>query len=116
MTGTSDVARAQAQRRQVDADATGLRIQIEMAVVTAHEGLLRRQDAAARYRRTATETAEALARIGRVAYQEGELTILELLDAERQALEAELTALELSARARLARIELDRAVGAEVQP
>jgi outer membrane protein TolC len=44
------------------------------------------------------------------------LGILELLDAERQALDARLRLLELAAAARRAAIDLDRVVGVEFRP
>ena len=69
-----------------------------------------------RYQESAAAIAEPLAEIGRVGYEEGELSILELLDAERQALDARLQVLELAAAARRAAIELERAIGQEFRP
>ena len=57
-----------------------------------------------------------LAASGRAAYEEGEYGILELLDAHRVTLGARLRLLELSAAARRAAIELDRAIGRETTP
>ena len=74
------------------------------------------QERAARYRQSAAEIAEPLAKIGRVAYEEGELGILELLDSDRQALDARLRILDLAAAARRAAIDLDRAIGREFRP
>lgn len=54
-----------------------------------------------------------LSRIAEAAYRAGEGGILELLDAYRAELEAELAALDLEMRARLARIELDAFMGVE---
>jgi outer membrane protein TolC len=48
-----------------------------------------------------------------VGYEEGELGILELLDATRQAVDARLRSLEAAALARRAAIDLDRAIGRE---
>ena len=48
--------------------------------------------------------------------EEGELSILELLDADRQALDARLRILDLAAAARRAAIELDQAIGREFRP
>ena len=101
---------------RAEAEAASLRLRIEADVRTAHAALALRDEQANRYRQSVAETAEPLAEIGRIGYQEGELSILELLDAERQALEARLAALDLSALARKAAIELDRIVGAEVRP
>jgi outer membrane protein, heavy metal efflux system len=57
--------------------------------------------------------ASALSRIAETAYRAGESGILELLDAYRTELDAELAALDLELRARLARIELDALSGAK---
>jgi len=57
-----------------------------------------------------------LLRISQAAYQEGEQNILQLLDAYRIALQSNVRALELQSEARIADIELDRAVGEGVMP
>ena len=67
--------------------------------------------AAANYRRSALASSPELLRIAEAAYQGGESSLLELLDAYRGALEAETTALELEQRAREARIEYDLLTG-----
>lgn len=54
-----------------------------------------------------------LSRTAEAAYRAGEGGILELLDAYRAELDAELAALDLELRARLARIELDTFSGAD---
>jgi cobalt-zinc-cadmium efflux system outer membrane protein len=54
---------------------------------------------------------DALVTAAQAAYAGGELTLLELLDAERGVSEDELRALELAQLAREARIELDRLLG-----
>lgn len=87
-------------RSRAEADLRGLYRQVERLVV-----------AAANYRhRTVSESAELL-RIAEAAYQGGESTLLELLDAHRGALEAELTALNLEWKARETRIEYDLLTG-----
>ena len=59
---------------------------------------------------------QRLADIAQLAYQEGELGILELLDAYRVGLFSRLRSVELLGAARKAEIELDRAAGQEVIP
>ena len=54
-----------------------------------------------------------LSRTAETAYRAGEGGILELLDAYRSELDAELAALDLELRARLARIELDAFSGVD---
>ena len=55
-------------------------------------------------------------RITRVAYQEGEIGILELLDSLRVNRAASLRLLDLEAQVKEAWIELERVVGEEVRP
>lgn len=114
--GQAAVALADARRAQAEAEAESWRTRIEADVRAAHAALAIQQERAARYRRAAADLAEPLAEIGRIAYQEGELGILELLDAERQALDARLRITDLAAAARRAAIELDRAIGREFRP
>jgi outer membrane protein, heavy metal efflux system len=114
--GQSAVALATARAAQADAERTFLRVRIETEVRAAHLTLTMEQARAARYRESIVDTAEPLAAIARLAYEEGELGILELLDANRQVAEARLRDLELAAAARLAAIELDRVTGFEVTP
>jgi cobalt-zinc-cadmium efflux system outer membrane protein len=55
-----------------------------------------------------------LEQIARAAYQEGEIGILELLDAYRVSLQSRLRSLDLASAARQAEIELERVVGEPV--
>jgi Outer membrane protein len=68
-------------------------------------------DAARRFREQAVEPSPTLVRIAEAAYQGGQTSILELLDAHRSALEAELQALDLEMSAQHTHIELDRVTG-----
>lgn len=108
------LATAQKTRAELESDSWRMRIEAEVralhTLVTAH------RERAARYRESATEIAESLAATGRVGYEEGELGILELLDAERQALDTRLRILDMTAAARHAAIDLDRAIGLEWRP
>ena len=114
--GQAAVALANARKAQAEAEAETWRGRIEAEVRAAHTALRIHQDRAARYRQSAADIAEPLAKIGRVAYEEGELGILELLDSDRQALDARLRILDLAAAARRAAIELDRVIGWEFRP
>lgn len=114
--GQAGAALASAQRAQAEAEAETWRVRIEAEVRAAYTALAIQQRQAASYRQSAAEIAEPLAKIGRVAYEEGELGILELLDSDRQALDARLRILDLAAAARRAAIELDRAIGREFRP
>lgn len=67
--------------------------------------------AARLFREQALPTSGRLTATAEAAYQAGEIGILELLDAYRTALDAELEAADLEERAREAEIELARALG-----
>jgi len=67
--------------------------------------------AARRFREEAIPRSADLVRTAEIAYEEGEVEVLELLDAHRGTLEAEIEALGLETSARRARIELDRVTG-----
>jgi outer membrane protein TolC len=59
---------------------------------------------------------DELTQIAEVAYREGEVGILELLDAVRSASRARMRSIELKLDARLAQIALERAVGDVLWP
>jgi outer membrane protein TolC len=114
--GQSAAALAVAQAARATAETAFLRLRVETEVRARHAVLALQEQRAARYRQSVADAAEPLAAIARVAYEEGELGILELLDAGRQLLDARLRLLELAAVTRLAAIELDRAIGVEITP
>lgn len=114
--GQTATALATAQKERAQAEAEAWRLQIEAEVRAAYNVARIQQERVVRYEESITAIAEPLANIGRVGYEEGELGILELLDAERQALDARLRLLELAAAARRAAIDLDRVVGVEFRP
>ena len=87
-------------RQQAEGELVGLHRQLTQLIATAE-----------RYRSDAVAPSAELVRIGEAAYRAGESTLLELLDAYKGALEAELTALDLEWKAREARIELDQLTG-----
>jgi outer membrane protein TolC len=91
-------------------------VRIDAEIRAAHAALVVQQEHAARYRSATGETIESLLQIARVGYEEGELGILELLDAARLAVDGRLRLLELGAAVRRAAIELDRVVGMEIKP
>ncbi len=114
--GRYEAARARAASGEASARADIL----ERAIRAEVESAFARQEAA---RRTAgrfgdpvVRRAGELRRIARLAYDEGEMGILELLDAFRTSLGMEMQSLEVRHEARRERIELDRVLGREVQP
>lgn len=114
--GQSQVARAEAAQARLGAarDVLGARITSEVRV--AHVAASRYHALADRYRADSLEAADELLVIAGTAYEEGEYGILELLDAHRVVLGARLRLLHLSATARKAGINLDRAVGGKTLP
>lgn len=61
------------------------------------------------FRREAVAASARLAEIARAAYRGGELGVLELLDAQRSLLDAQIQALEIELAARMAMLELESA-------
>jgi multidrug efflux system outer membrane protein len=114
--GQAATALATAQKTRAQAETDAWRLQIEADVRAAYNVARIQHDRVTRYQESVAAIAEPLAEIGRVGYEDGELSILELLDAQRQALDARLQLLELAAGARRARIELDRVIGQEFRP
>jgi cobalt-zinc-cadmium efflux system outer membrane protein len=111
--GQFAAAQARAQGDRAAAEAAALRRHVALDVRTAHTSLQRGLERLDAYGRAVEDTSDPLVATVRVAYEEGELGILELLDASQQALEARLRLLDLAAAARRARIELDRVTGRE---
>ena len=114
--GQAQVARAEAARARMDAERQALGTRIESEVRAAHAAASRYRALADRYRAGSVERATELASIATAAYEEGEYGILELLDAHRVRLSTELRLLQLSAAARRAAVDLDRAIGGETTP
>jgi cobalt-zinc-cadmium efflux system outer membrane protein len=103
--------RSAAQAMAARAELGLARQQAEGELLGMHRQATQLAAAAARYRSEAVAPSAELLRIAENAYQAGEAGVLELLDAYKGALEAELTALDLEAKARMARIELDQLTG-----
>ena len=111
--------RGQAAQKRASAEASVTRAEhalrldrwdAELRGVWAQANALRR--AALLIGDESRNSARDLSRIAEAAYRGGESTLLELLDAYRNELEGQATALELALAARLARIELDLLSGA----
>ena len=110
--------RQQAAQQRAAAEGLQARAAYQLALSRAEAELrgLHRQAEALRatamdYRARAVSATPELLRIAEAAYQGGESSLLELLDAYRSALAAETTALDLEKRARDARIEYDLLTG-----
>ena len=111
--------RRRARRRPGPAsrpNAASLAARIAAEVHAASAAAAGARELADRYRDDSVARAAELVAIATAGYEEGEFGILELLDAHRVSLSAELRSLDLSASARRAAIELDRAMGREMTP
>lgn len=112
--GRYEVARYQAEQEQVMARAALLVRQIRAEIQRAYDVLTIRREALAAYQRELESSGVELTRITRVAYEEGEVGILELLDSLRVNRLASLRLLDLQEGVREAFIELERVLGAEL--
>src|SRR5688500_6241632 len=113
-TGRREAARWLAEQDRVDAERAFVAQSISAQVTAASDVASLRQDAARALDTGAS--ADDLARIAEIAYTEGELRILELLDAYRTAARARIRAIDIRLAARLAQIALERAVGDTLWP
>ncbi len=95
---------------------SALERQILAEVRSSHETLRLNRQMARDYRAQSEQRVQELAAIAEVAYREGELGILDLLETRRVAHRARLQQLELDAAAKLAEVEFDRSVAKELLP
>jgi cobalt-zinc-cadmium efflux system outer membrane protein len=114
--GQYEVARYRAEQEQTNARIAVLARQIGAQIQGARDVLTIRRDALADYQRELESAGTELTSITQLAYQEGEVGILELLDSFRVSRAANLRALDLKAGVKEAFIELERVVGEEVRP
>jgi cobalt-zinc-cadmium efflux system outer membrane protein len=112
-TGGREVARWQAERSRVEAERALVEQQIRTEIARAWDVLALRQAAVSE---DAEAAADELTQIAEIAYREGEVGILELIDAVRTASRARMRSIELRFDARLAQIALERAVGDVLWP
>lgn len=103
--------RSAAQAMAARAELGLTRQQAEGELLGLHRQTTQLIAAAEHYRSEAVSPSAELVRIAETAYRAGESTVLELLDAYKGALDAELTAIDLEWKARAARIELDQLTG-----
>lgn len=111
--GRREAARWEAERARVTAERASIEQRIRAEVVHASQALELRQAALNEEREAA---GDELTRIAEVAYREGEVGILELLDAFRTASRATFRSIDLRLDARLAQLALERAVGDVLWP
>jgi len=114
--GQYEVARSQAEQERIEAHRLTLAREISAQVQRARDLLVLRQETLKTYQAELQSAGAELTRITQIAYQEGEIGILELLDALRVSRNAALRLLDLQADVAVALVELDRVVGEEVRP
>ena len=114
--GQAQAARASAARARVEAERQVLAARIAAEVRAASAAAVGERELADRYLAESVARADELVAIATAAYEEGEFGILELLDAHRVSLRANLRSLDLSASARRAAVELNRAAGRGMTP
>lgn len=112
--GQLEVTRLQAEQARVEAHRRALEHQIRQQVTGALQTLALRRDALQSYRRELGTRNEDLLTIAQAAYQEGQASILELLDVLRLQRQSQQRMIEFGAAAREAQIELERVMGQEV--
>jgi cobalt-zinc-cadmium efflux system outer membrane protein len=112
-TGGREVARWQAERARAEAAGVSIEHQIRAEITRASEAFALRHAAVSE---DADGAGDELTQIAEVAYREGEVGILELLDAVRTATRARIRSIEVRLDERLARIALERAVGDVLWP
>ena len=112
-TGRREAARWEAERARAEAERTAIEDRIRGEITGASEVLTLRQTALSQEPQGA---ADELVQIAEVAYREGEVGILELLDAVRTAARARSRSIDLRLDVRLAQIALERAVGETLWP
>lgn len=113
--GTREAARWSAERTRVEFERVLMEANIRAQITQAFEILaVRRRHAPAV--RTAVSSADELIAIADVAYREGEIGIVQLVDAYRTAARARERAIEAGLKLALAEIALERAVGVSLWP
>ena len=111
--GGREAARWEAEGLRAAAERVFIEDRIRTEITGASEVLTLRQAALSQEQ---PGSAEELVQIAVVAYREGEVGILELLDAARTASRAQTRSIDLRLDVRLAQIALERAVGGTLWP
>lgn len=112
--GQAETARYSAEQERTAARLQVLAQRIRASVEGAARAFNIRVEAYDGYRRELAGSGPELIRIATVAYQEGEIGILQLLDAYRSHRQAQLRMLEIEAAVKEAQLEVERAMGEEI--
>jgi cobalt-zinc-cadmium efflux system outer membrane protein len=112
--GQDEVARFTAEQERISARLQILTRQIRSAIEGSARAYAIRAQARDNFRRELADSGPDLIRIATVAYQEGEIGILQLLDAYRSQRQAQLRMIEIQSAVKEGQIELERVVGEEL--
>lgn len=112
--GGREASRWVAEQERMEAERLFVMQSIRAQLTAAADVMVLRQNAVKAA--DAGASADELARIAEVAYTEGEVGILELLDAHRTAVRARIRAIDTRLAARMAQIAVERAVGDTIWP
>ena len=104
---TPERDRARARGEMARAEFDRVRTKVEVDVLSLRAIVAARRSAADGYRQQALSRSLELQRIARVSYDNGERSVMELLDTYRTALDARVRLAELDAAVRGAEIELE---------
>lgn len=107
-----NVAAALSSGRQADADVTALKLQIQNEVATAFSQLQRLSEVTARYRDRLLPLSEKSVALAQQGYSQGQVSIVEVVTAERQHSEIEIAFLDSLDQYLQAYVALNRAAGA----
>lgn len=113
--GQAEVARFTAEQARANARLQILARQIQAAVEGNVEAFRIRFAARGEYQSMLAGSSPELVRIATVAYQEGEINILQLLDTHRLQRQAQLRMIDIDAAVKEAKIELERVIGEELE-
>jgi cobalt-zinc-cadmium efflux system outer membrane protein len=111
--GGREAARWAAERARVDFERAAIEEQIRAEITRASEVAALRQAALSEDQPGA---GDELMRIAEIAYREGEVGIVELIDAVRTASRARFRSIDIRLEVRLAQLALERAVGGILWP
>jgi cobalt-zinc-cadmium efflux system outer membrane protein len=109
--GQGEALRASAEKRRAEARSKLIATDAVATVVGLHAEAAALAEAASRSQEDARRRAEVLLSAADAGYRGGELGVVELVDAYRAALDAELQQIDLAWTARDARIALEEAAG-----
>lgn len=109
--GQGQKARAEAQRAVVAARTEAMSRQIAADIQSAHLVFRQARDELKRFEEATTESVQRLLRAAQSGYNEGERSIVELLDAQRARTDVALRRLHLLASAKRAEVRLRSAAG-----